>query len=289
MGRAPPRLLHAIAALVLLSGAGGVARAAEGTAGGAAQNYSIFNGDYWLEYIDDGAKLLIAPVRWGERDWVNVAFVAAVTGGLFAIDEDVQDFWQDDLRGDFTNETADIFQAFGDTQFLLPGIPAVFVAGGLVRYGFGEVEEGGRLQETALLAFESYLLAAGLTEGIKNLAGRKRPNQTQDKDDWEGPGGEKSFPSGHSTHAWAVASVVASEYSHSFAIRATAYTFATLTSLARINENKHWGSDVFFGAALGYFIGKFVYRENPFRNNDNLLFTPIVTGDQMALRMTYNF
>ena len=289
------RILNALACLSLLFIGAGTAWSGEdplesqNTTADGAQEYSAFNGDYWLEYVDDAGKLLISPVRWDEGDWINAAAVAAVTGSFFLLDDNIQDFWQDDLRGDFTDGTADIFQAFGDTKFILPGLPILFVSGGFVRYGFGDVEEGARLQETALLSLESYILAAGLTEGLKNLVGRKRPNQTPDKNDFEGPGGEKSFPSGHSTHAWAIASVVASEYEHSFAIRATAYSFATLTSLARINENKHWASDVFFGAALGYFIGKFVYEENPFRNNDNILFLPTVSQDKVALQLTYRF
>jgi membrane-associated phospholipid phosphatase len=42
-----------------------------------------------------------------------------------------------------------------------------------------------------------------------------------------------------------------------------AYTGATLISLSRIYQNEHFASDVFAGAALGFFIGKaLIWRHN---------------------------
>jgi membrane-associated phospholipid phosphatase len=280
------RWLGAVALGVLAAAAGD--RAAEAAEDGVPE-YSLFRGDYWLEYIDDAAKILASPVRWDQDDWLNAAGVAAVTGAVYLIDEPFKDFWQDDIRSNGTDEAASIFQSFGDTKWILPALPTLFAAGGLVRYGFKDVEEGGRLQETALLAAEAFILSAGITEGIKRLAGRERPNNTDDHDVFEGFGGSKSFPSGHSTHAWALAAVVASEYRHSPAIRIGAYTLAALTSLARINDNKHWASDVVFGGAIGYFVGKFVYDENPFRNSDNMLFGPMAVANGTGVQMTYKF
>jgi len=255
----------------------------------ARTSYSIFRADYWLEYIEDGAKILTSPLRWDERDWVDAGFVGVVTGGLFLLDEEIKDFWQGDLKSGGTDEAANIFQAFGDRAWIVPALPVAYVAGGFLRYGLKDTVEGARLQETALLSAESFLLAAGLTEGIKRLSGRARPNQSLDNDDFEGPGGGKSFPSGHATHAFAIASVVASEYQHSVAIRVGAYTFATLASLARINDNKHWASDLFLGAALGYFIGKFVYEENPFHNDQGFTLLPTASTDTVGLELAYRF
>ncbi len=61
-----------------------------------------------------------------------------------------------------------------------------------------------------------------------------------------------------------MASVVASEYYDYELVGPIAYGLATATSLSRLNNNKHWASDVFIGGALGYFIGKMVVSYNPF-------------------------
>ncbi len=279
------RWLAATALAIFAATAGDPAVAADD----GTPEYSLFRGDYWLEYIDDTAKILASPVRWDQDDWLTAGGVAAVTGLVYLIDEPFKDFWQDDIRSNGTDEAASIFQSFGDTKWILPALPTFFAVGGVVRYGFDNVEEGGRIQETALLAAEAFIISAGITEGIKNLAGRERPNNADDHDIFEGLGGSKSFPSGHSTHAWALAAVVASEYQHSPIIQISAYSLAALTSLARINDNKHWASDVVFGGAIGYFVGKFVYAENPFHNSDNMLFGPMAVAHGTGVQMTYKF
>jgi membrane-associated phospholipid phosphatase len=66
-----------------------------------------------------------------------------------------------------------------------------------------------------------------------------------------------SFPSGHTVSAFSVASVYAYSYD-SLAVKATAYGLASLVALQRVYADKHWASDVFFGAALGTAVGKMV-------------------------------
>jgi hypothetical protein len=65
-----------------------------------------------------------------------------------------------------------------------------------------------------------------------------------------------SFPSGHTTVAFAAATVFAMEYHDRPLVPVISYTVASLIGLSRMTENKHWASDVFTGAGLGYLIGK---------------------------------
>src|SRR5207302_1941254 len=65
-----------------------------------------------------------------------------------------------------------------------------------------------------------------------------------------------SFPSGHTTVAFAAATVFAMEYSDRPLVPIIAYSAATLIGLSRITENKHWDSDLIVGAALGYLTGR---------------------------------
>ncbi len=67
-----------------------------------------------------------------------------------------------------------------------------------------------------------------------------------------------SFPSGHTTVAFAAATVFAMEYRDRPLVPLISYSAATLIGLSRITENKHWITDVFAGAALGFFTGKLV-------------------------------
>ena len=65
-----------------------------------------------------------------------------------------------------------------------------------------------------------------------------------------------SFPSGHTTVAFAAATVFASEYRNTTAIPIIAYSAATLIGLSRITQNAHWFTDVIAGAANGFLAGK---------------------------------
>lgn len=59
---------------------------------------------------------------------------------------------------------------------------------------------------------------------------------------------------------FAVAAVFASEYRDKIWVPILSYTLASLASVSRVYDDKHWASDVIFGSALGFFIGKFVYK-----------------------------
>jgi membrane-associated phospholipid phosphatase len=93
---------------------------------------------------------------------------------------------------------------------------------------------------------------------LKNVSRRQRP----DRDEGQGEffEGGHSFPSGHATSAWALATVIANEYRHHRAIQIGAYGIATAVSVSRYAGRNHFLSDVLVGSAMGYGIGRYVYR-----------------------------
>jgi membrane-associated phospholipid phosphatase len=102
--------------------------------------------------------------------------------------------------------------------------------------------------KTAVLGADlirAQLLAQGTTQGIKYIAGRTRPN-----------GESRSFPSGHTSSAFATATVLQRHYGWKVGI--PAYAAAAYVGASRLNANKHYLSDVAFGAALGIVAGRTV-------------------------------
>lgn len=88
------------------------------------------------------------------------------------------------------------------------------------------------------------------TELIKVSVGRERPNGQDNQ----------SFPSGHTSNAFAVATVAQQHYG--WKIGVPAYGLAGLMGISRIHQDKHWLSDVVAGATLGYISGRTVTRVN---------------------------
>jgi membrane-associated phospholipid phosphatase len=86
------------------------------------------------------------------------------------------------------------------------------------------------------------ITAIGLTNVLKNAVKGKRPdNSTND-----------SFPSGHTSVAFATATYFAWEYKEKVPWSpALFYGLASVVGLGRIANNRHYLSDVLFGAGLG--------------------------------------
>ena len=125
-------------------------------------------------------------------------------------------------------------------------------------YLIGRKNNDYRARETGLLSAEALINSMITEAALKGITQRARPLAGRERSEFFERG--NSFPSGHSTQAWAVAAVIASEYKHRPAVQIAAYGIATAVSVARFTGHKHYISDVVAGSALGYGIGKFVFR-----------------------------
>ena len=88
------------------------------------------------------------------------------------------------------------------------------------------------------------MIAQALTAGIKMSVGRTRPDGTQ-----------YSFASGHTPVTFASATVLQRDLGWKAGV--PAYAVATYAAASRIQEKRHFLSDVAFGAAIGI-IGRTV-------------------------------
>lgn len=125
---------------------------------------------------------------------------------------------------------------------------AIYASGMLLSGWLGDKKEDYKRAEIMTLAT---IYASTLTTLMKFSIQEPRPD-----------GGKHSFPSGHSTTAFAFASVVGAEHSLAYAI--PAYALATLTAVSRMNDNRHYLRDVVGGATIGisYGLGLYYLRKN---------------------------
>jgi undecaprenyl-diphosphatase len=82
------------------------------------------------------------------------------------------------------------------------------------------------------------------------VVGRERPSKTDDAFILKIAGGDSSFPSGHTTVAFAAATVFSEQYP-SWMVMVPSYGIASAIGFSRLYANKHWTSDVLAGAILG--------------------------------------
>ena len=124
--------------------------------------------------------------------------------------------------------------------------------------------------------------------------GRARPRESDDGLDFSGPSGfnagKRSFPSGHATVAFSVASTLSHVYGDDYPwVSVASYAGATAVALQRVNDNDHFASDVAVGGLIGYFVGKAVVAVNPFLAEHNMAVVPIGIADTQGAALTYRF
>lgn len=230
------------------------------------ENTRLTPSTYFILLGSDIKQAFTKPFHLKSRDWKYLGIFAAVTGTVAWIDKPIQ---RQALK--YRNEnpwlrnTSRYVTQFG-------GPYEVYTLAALE--GYGIIFKNQKMKTTTLLATQAYI-TGGLTESVlKFLTGRQRPynsdpNAVQAKPTFHGPfykttrdaNGKKlnsSFPSGHTTVAFAAATVFAMEYHNKPLVPILAYSAASLIGISRLTENKHWASDVLVGAALGYLNGRLV-------------------------------
>jgi len=242
---------------------------------------------HYLEgYFVDTGKVIASPLHWESKDWLKLGLVVGVTSSLFLVDESVKKFAQRN-QSPVASGVAKVGNAFGDPLYILPPVGAFYL--------FGYLTDDSRARRASLLALESYTVSAALTSGLKVLADRHRPNSGDGPTTWDGPRlnlNNLSFSSAHSAAAFSIATVFADEYKDNAYVAPIAYGLATLTGLSRIYCNEHWSSDVFFGAAIGYFTSKALlnyHKESETNGVHHLSILPEVGANMAGLTLKFDF
>src|ERR1043165_1715260 len=133
-------------------------------------------------------------------------------------------------------------------------------------YLIGRKKNDYRARETGVLSAEAMINSIIVEGALKGITQRARPLDGHERSEFFDGG--SSFPSGHSTQAWAVATVIAHEYKDRPAVQIAAYGIASAVSVARFTGHKHYLSDVVAGSALGFGIGRYVYGAHHRESSD---------------------
>ncbi len=171
------------------------------------------------------------------------------------------------------------------------GSPGAIVVSSAL-YAGGRLLKQRGLADAGLHATEAVVLSGMVTTVLKGVTGRARPNTPNSDPSELGPDADRfrfgrgfssegytSFPSGHTTVAFAAASAFTRELSEThrraaWIVGPLLYGGATAVGLSRMYDNKHWASDVIAGAGIGTLVGRtLVAHQHAHRGNrlDRLL------------------
>ena len=214
------------------------------------------------------------------RDGLLAAVFAGATVAMFPLDKKVAER----LQNPNVQENKFLDKSGRGFEFITtPG--SFFIGGGL--YAVGKVTGNKNLADLGWHGTEAVLLGSAITNILKGTLGRSRPYVFSDTNPHDfrpfrgfgsgvsgvnptngkplGNGDFQSFPSGHTTTAFAAAAAVTSETRRIYPgalwiVGPAMYGGATLVGLSRMYHNNHWASDVALGAAVGTFSGLKVVR-----------------------------
>jgi membrane-associated phospholipid phosphatase len=208
-------------------------------------------------FLQDQKDIWTFPVHLARgRHWIPTLAVAGVTTGLIYADPHVMPYFR--KHAENLDDLNDTFDAYITTA------EVVAVPVGLMVAGYARHDQ--RSVSSALLCAQAYGDSTIVNLAIKAVTRRQRPVDVPIDGNYhdtffnggKSPFHGSSFPSGHTTAVFSVATVVANRYARHRWVPYVSYAFATVISLSRITTAAHWPSDVFLGAAIGYSTAKYV-------------------------------
>lgn len=197
--------------------------------------------------LEDTKLYFSAPFHWEQDNWVQFGDALLAIGIAHEFD--------DNVRSHFVNGSHAVAGGT-DPNNLAEAAPAMAIIVGTWAAALFTQDHAGYTEGASML--EAAGLSAISAALFKQAFGRERPNATASVDSWF-EGGE-SFPSGHTTFAFAVGTVLAESGSDNYRWlrRSLGYGVGAATAYLRMRDNVHWLSDTVAGAALGVTTAEFV-------------------------------
>ncbi len=228
--------------------------------------------------LSDIKAYYTAPLRWDLGDW------AWFGGSLAAIG--VAHHYDTQVRTHFIKRYGPTDGA--NSHDLGDAVPMIAVLGGTWAYATLTDSTPGHREVWNMV--EAAGLSAVTTEALKYAAGRQTPYQSSDPNEWFKSG--HSFPSLHSSAAFAIGTVLAESGSDEYRWlrRLLGYGLGFATSYQRLRHNAHWLSDTVAGAALGTATARFTLNRHASEetSDNSLALLPVAGGAMLTYRHTFN-
>lgn len=210
--------------------------------------------------LTDAGQLLAAPFRWEKKEWQqNLTFTAALIGSAYLFDRQFEDVF---VRPVTPSNWYSVTDAAGNGLVHLPFTGLLWL--------HGKWRQLPDQQLLAMNAAKAFVLSRLLVQIPKYVLQRERPVSSPDNPfRFYGPWGNyahTSFPSGHTSSAFAAAASVRHSHQGQYSwLVGGMYVLAVGTAVGRVAQQKHWLSDVVGGALMGEIIGYYIAKKGSSR------------------------
>jgi membrane-associated phospholipid phosphatase len=174
---------------------------------------------------------------WTPGNHRPLLVTAGLTAPAFLLDDEGMAYFRDHPHENFGKIGAQLGGSLAVT-----GLTVGF-------FSAGRIARGDRFRAATYDASQAIIINFVYTHAFKLVVRRERPDKSN----------KVSFPSGHSSNAFAGATVIARHYRR---LAIPVYGVATYIAVSRMAANKHHFSDIVAGGGFGYAVGRLVHRRN---------------------------
>lgn len=167
-------------------------------------------------------------------------YIAAIGGGLALAAHQADQSFNAKLLTHYDT----VNTAFAPGKYL--GNTPEQVAFSLGTYALGRLRDQPKVAHLGMDLLQAQILSEIMIEPLKFVVHRQRPDESN----------HQSFPSGHAAVTFATATVIERHLGWRKAV--LGYAIASYVAMSRIHDNRHYLSDVIFGAAVGSIAGRTV-------------------------------
>jgi hypothetical protein len=193
-------------------------------------------------------------------------YIGAIGGGLAAVAHPADQTFNARLRShyDAVNNAFAPGKYFGNTPEQ--------VGMSLGTYAWGRLRHQPKVSHLGMDLLQAQVMSEILVQPLKFITQRQRPDLSD----------HHSFPSGHAAVTFATATVIERHLGWKKSV--LGYTIASYVAASRLHDNRHYLSDVIFGAAVGTIAGNAVVHHQP----DNWTFAPVKVPGGVAVLVSRN-
>jgi hypothetical protein len=220
---------------------------------------------------------------YSRRTMAGLAY-GLVLGSVLAntsMDQDVQDWYQQDVRSTDTDNFAKFWKTFGEGQIFIPGYACLAVAGTMLQ----DWPVAGPVGDFACRTTRAYLVGAPPMLFMQFMLGAARPGRTPHSSHWR-PFENTNAVSGHAFMG-AVPFITAAKMTDSFVLKSGLYACSTLTAYSRVNDNQHYLSQIILGWWMAYLTCTAVDQTQ--MDLHGLTFMPIASTDTVGIGGVYEY
>lgn len=135
----------------------------------------------------------------------------------------------------------------------------------IIIYSVGLLKKDSAVKKQAIFIGEAFLVNAFITTALKHTIKRDRPFKTYPDIDQAASTVGYSFPSGHTSSAFATATSLSLAY-HKWYVIAPSFVWASAVGYSRMHLGVHYPSDVVAGAIIGSGSAYLSYKMNKWIN-----------------------